>query len=83
MHMVYMSVQAIACSMGLPKKMEPNQVPILETLSQRVSRVVANGGAYLECAPRGAFRNALLILITIRKHAGMTARLYSMVSGSL
>ena len=49
----YMSVQAIACSMGLPKKMEPNQVPILGTRSWRVSCVVANGGAYLECAPRG------------------------------
>ena len=37
-----MRVQAIACSMGLPKKMEPNQVPVLGTRSWCVSCAVAS-----------------------------------------
>ena len=48
-----MSVQAIACSTGLPKKLEPTHVPILGTQSDRAARGVANCGAYFECAPRG------------------------------
>ena len=72
----YMSVQGIARSMGLPKILEPNHVPILGTRSERATCAVADCGAHFGCAAHGIFIASLGVSPTLRNYTTQVTNIY-------